>query len=71
MNLILYIRLLNRLIFLPQLAMTCLQLHTEMALQASRALESGENMFEQKGVRMPANLSKGTISIPFSNMEKY
>lgn len=71
MNLILYIRLLNRLVFLLQLAMTCLQLHSEMALQASRALELGENMLEQKGVRMPSNLSKGTISIPISNFEKY
>ncbi|KAM7475710.1 hypothetical protein LguiB_022953 [Lonicera macranthoides] len=53
------------------LGMTCLQLHSEMALQASRALESGENMLEQKGVRMPSNLSKGTISIPISNFEKH
>jgi telomere length regulation protein len=52
------------------LAMTCLQLHSEMALQATRAIESGENVQEQRGVRMPTNLSKVTnkITIPFSNV---
>ncbi|KAL6963816.1 hypothetical protein U1Q18_034821 [Sarracenia purpurea var. burkii] len=41
------------------LAVTCLQLHAEMALQASRALES-----KAKNIDMPSNLLKGTIKIP-------
>ncbi|KAG5537118.1 hypothetical protein RHGRI_024526 [Rhododendron griersonianum] len=41
------------------LAVGCLQLHTEMALQASRALES-----KPVSIDMPSNLLKGTIKIP-------
>nr|POE72637.1 telomere length regulation protein tel2 like [Quercus suber] len=48
------------------MAMTCLQLHSEMALQATRALESAETTFKAKGVGLPSNLSKGTIKIPHS-----
>ncbi|KAJ0106269.1 hypothetical protein Patl1_18230 [Pistacia atlantica] len=49
------------------LAMSCLQLHAEVALQASRALESAESTFKSKGVGLPSTLSKGTIIIPHSN----
>ncbi|XP_031251325.1 telomere length regulation protein TEL2 homolog [Pistacia vera] len=51
------------------LAMSCLQLHAEVALQASRALESAESTFKSKGVGLPSTLSKGTIIIPNSNVE--
>lgn len=51
------------------MAMTCLQLHSEMALQATRALESAETTFKAKGVALPSNLSKGTIKIPHSIVE--
>ncbi|XP_075662272.1 uncharacterized protein LOC142631834 isoform X2 [Castanea sativa] len=51
------------------MAMTCLQLHSEMALQATRALESAETTFKAKGVGLPSNLSKGTIKIPHSIVE--
>ncbi|XP_057970395.1 uncharacterized protein LOC131159474 isoform X2 [Malania oleifera] len=50
------------------MAMKCLQLHAEMALQASRALESAAEMKAQ-GVGLPNNLSKGTIKIPYSRVE--
>lgn len=49
------------------MAMTCLQLHAEMALQASRALESPDTTFKTKSVGLPSNLSKETIIIPHSN----
>ncbi|XP_057459915.1 uncharacterized protein LOC130750362 isoform X2 [Actinidia eriantha] len=41
------------------LAVTCLQLHAEMALQASRALES-----KVEPIDMPSNLLKGVFKIP-------
>ncbi|GMH01194.1 hypothetical protein Nepgr_003033 [Nepenthes gracilis] len=49
------------------LAMACLQLHAEMALQASRALESTETTSQAKSIGIPPNMSKGTIKIPGSN----
>ncbi|KAK9119955.1 hypothetical protein Scep_018048 [Stephania cephalantha] len=49
------------------LAMTCLQLHAEMALQASRALETSENTFKMNSIAMPS--SKRTIKIPTSHVE--
>ncbi|KAL6182564.1 hypothetical protein ACLB2K_043983 [Fragaria x ananassa] len=52
------------------MAMTCLQLHAEMALQASRALESAQSTSIAKNVvGIPSNLSKGTIIIPHSNVQ--
>ncbi|XP_059657297.1 uncharacterized protein LOC132303870 [Cornus florida] len=51
------------------MAMTCLQLHAEMALQASRAMESVESTFNMKSIGLPSSSLKGTIKIPFSNME--
>lgn len=51
------------------MAMSCLQLHAEMALQASRALEAAETTFNAKNVGLPSILSKGTIRIPYSNVE--
>ncbi|KAJ9163853.1 hypothetical protein P3X46_023481 [Hevea brasiliensis] len=51
------------------MAMSCLQLHAEMALQASRAIETAETTFKAKNVGLPSILSKGTIRIPFSNVE--
>ncbi|KAL3649936.1 hypothetical protein CASFOL_006339 [Castilleja foliolosa] len=50
------------------LAMTCLQLHAEMALQASRALESSEDTPTAKSISLFPNLSKGSIKIPYLNM---
>ncbi|KAK9278448.1 hypothetical protein L1049_028013 [Liquidambar formosana] len=50
------------------MAMRCLQLHAEMALQASRALESVETTFKEKNVGLPSNLLKETIKIPYSNV---
>ncbi|KAG6478638.1 hypothetical protein ZIOFF_062081 [Zingiber officinale] len=47
-----------------RMAMTCLQLHAEMALQASRALESVES--PQARRTLPTKLDK--IIIPFSNL---
>ncbi|XP_042436706.1 telomere length regulation protein TEL2 homolog [Zingiber officinale] len=47
-----------------RMAMTCLQLHAEMALQASRALESVES--SQARRTLPTKLDK--IIIPFSNL---
>ncbi|XP_031405287.1 telomere length regulation protein TEL2 homolog isoform X2 [Punica granatum] len=46
------------------MAMACLQLHAEMALQASRALESADNTVVSKSVGLPSDLSKGIIKIP-------
>lgn len=52
------------------MAMTCLQLHAEMALQASRAMECGESTSTAKSViSLPSGLSKATIKIPFSSVE--
>ncbi|GMQ01130.1 hypothetical protein CsSME_00047882 [Camellia sinensis var. sinensis] len=51
------------------LAVTCLQLHAEMALQASRAIESVESTSKAKSIDMPSNLLKGIIKIPHSNVE--
>ncbi|XP_060670509.1 uncharacterized protein LOC107418195 isoform X2 [Ziziphus jujuba] len=49
------------------MAMTCLQLHAEMALQASRSLESLESTSKVENIGLPSHLSKGTIKIPFSS----
>lgn len=46
------------------LAVTCLQLHSEMALQTSRALESMGTAFTAKTIDMPSSLLKGVIKIP-------
>ncbi|CAN1239616.1 Telomere length regulation protein TEL2 homolog [Linum grandiflorum] len=56
------------------MAMSCLQLHAEMALQASRALESTENASitnpKGSGISLhPSNLQLGTIKIPHSNLK--
>ncbi|KAK6275985.1 hypothetical protein POUND7_005694 [Theobroma cacao] len=51
------------------MAVSCLQLHSEMALQASRALESAESTFKAKSINLSSSLSKGTIKIPYSNVE--
>ncbi|KAK9117429.1 hypothetical protein Sjap_016376 [Stephania japonica] len=48
------------------LAMTCLQLHAEMALQASRALETSENTFKMNAIAMPS--SKRMIKVPTLHM---
>ncbi|KAJ9567796.1 hypothetical protein OSB04_003762 [Centaurea solstitialis] len=45
------------------MAMACLQLHSEMALQTSRALESSDSIIQTRGISLPSNLSKGTIRI--------
>ncbi|XP_043695771.1 telomere length regulation protein TEL2 homolog [Telopea speciosissima] len=50
------------------MALTCLRLHTEMALQASRVLESTDNTFKAKGTDVSTNLLKGEIKITYSNM---
>ncbi|KAL0355178.1 UNVERIFIED_CONTAM: hypothetical protein Sradi_3964700 [Sesamum radiatum] len=47
------------------LAMACLQLHAEMALQASRALESSEDTSTAKSISLSASLSKRSIKIPY------
>lgn len=52
-----------------QLAMTCLQLHSEMALQASRALESTEDTSGADNIGLPSTLAKGMIKIPGRNIE--
>lgn len=52
------------------IAMACLQLHSEMALQASRALgtvESSSSRIKIMGSH-PAKLTKESIIIPFSNI---
>ncbi|XP_019052281.1 PREDICTED: telomere length regulation protein TEL2 homolog [Nelumbo nucifera] len=51
------------------MAMACLQLHAEMALQASRALESADTVYKARDVGLPSSLMKGAIRIPHSNME--
>ncbi|KAF8399868.1 hypothetical protein HHK36_015739 [Tetracentron sinense] len=51
------------------MAMTCLQLHAEMALQASRALESVDITFKEKSGGLPSSVLKGPIKIPFSSVE--
>ncbi|KDP30973.1 hypothetical protein JCGZ_11349 [Jatropha curcas] len=51
------------------MAMSCLKLHAEMALQASRALEAAESSLKAKNIGFPSSLSKGTIRIPYSNSE--
>ncbi|PPD82250.1 hypothetical protein GOBAR_DD20807 [Gossypium barbadense] len=53
------------------MAVSCLQLHSEMALLASRALESTETTFKAKTISLSSNLSKGTIKIPNSNIQYY
>ncbi|KAI3820688.1 hypothetical protein L1987_08236 [Smallanthus sonchifolius] len=45
------------------MAMGCLQLHSEMALQTSRALESSDSVIQARGISLPSNLSKGKIRI--------
>ncbi|XP_077212006.1 uncharacterized protein LOC143847166 [Tasmannia lanceolata] len=50
------------------MAMTCLQLHAEMALQASRSLESADH-FKAKSVGITSSLLKGTIIMPYSTMQ--
>ncbi|KAL4566649.1 hypothetical protein LXL04_030769 [Taraxacum kok-saghyz] len=47
------------------MAMACLQLHSEMALQTSRAMESSDRMIETRGISLPSNLSNGKIKISF------
>ncbi|XVF08761.1 hypothetical protein REPUB_Repub07fG0030800 [Reevesia pubescens] len=51
------------------MAVSCLQLHSEMALLASRALESAESTFKAKSISLTSSLSKGTIKLPYSNVE--
>ncbi|KAL2347000.1 hypothetical protein Fmac_001000 [Flemingia macrophylla] len=51
---------------LTQMAMTCIQLHAEMALQASRALESARSSLKA-GPTLPSGSSKVTIKIPYLN----
>ncbi|WCJ36211.1 embryo defective 2423 [Euphorbia peplus] len=53
------------------MAMSCLHLHAEMALQASRALETAESSLKPKNIGLPSNLSRETIRIPYSNTEYY
>ncbi|KAK4363862.1 hypothetical protein RND71_015220 [Anisodus tanguticus] len=49
------------------LAMTCLQLHAEMALQTSRALESPESIHGSNNSSLPSNILRGVIKIPNSS----
>ena len=51
------------------MAMSCLKLHAEMALQASRALEAAESTMKAKNADLPFSLSRGTIKIPYLNVE--
>lgn len=51
------------------MAVSCLQLHSEMALQASRAVESAESTLKAKSISLSSRLSNGTIKIPHSNIE--
>ncbi|OVA20501.1 Telomere length regulation protein [Macleaya cordata] len=51
------------------MAMACLKLHSEMALQASRALESTDYTFKTRTADMPSDILKGVIKLPTSNME--
>ncbi|CAK8566232.1 unnamed protein product [Lathyrus sativus] len=48
------------------MAMTCLQLHAEMALQTSRALESARNSFRASPT-LRSDASKMTVKIPYLN----
>ncbi|KAL5076492.1 hypothetical protein RYX36_015476 [Vicia faba] len=48
------------------MAMTCLQLHAEMALQTSRALESARSSFRASPT-LRSDASKMTIKIPYLN----
>lgn len=50
------------------MAMACLQLHSEMALQTSRVLESAEDKVQANSVSLPLNLLKGSIKIPYLNV---
>lgn len=50
------------------LAMTCLQLHSEMALQTSRALELAENTANAQGIGLPMDLARGIIKVPHGNV---
>ncbi|KAI3686392.1 hypothetical protein L1987_80067 [Smallanthus sonchifolius] len=45
------------------MAMACLQLHSEMALLTSRALESSDSVIQARGISLPSSLSKGKIRI--------
>ncbi|KAL0415778.1 UNVERIFIED_CONTAM: Telomere length regulation protein TEL2 [Sesamum latifolium] len=47
------------------LAMACLQLHAEMALQASRALESSNDTSTAKSISLSPSVSKRSIKIPY------
>ncbi|KAK4436919.1 Telomere length regulation protein TEL2 [Sesamum alatum] len=47
------------------LAMACLQLHAEMALQASWALESSIDTSTAKSISVSASVSKRSIKIPY------
>ncbi|XP_022770045.1 telomere length regulation protein TEL2 homolog isoform X2 [Durio zibethinus] len=51
------------------MAVSCLQLHSEMALLASRALESAESTFKAKSISLSSSQSKGTIKIPHLNVK--
>ncbi|XWS51359.1 hypothetical protein CRYUN_Cryun12cG0170100 [Craigia yunnanensis] len=51
------------------MAVSCLQLHSEMALLASRALESAESTFKTESISLSSSPFKGTIKIPHSNVE--
>uniref|UniRef100_A0A7N0RJV4 Telomere length regulation protein conserved domain-containing protein n=1 Tax=Kalanchoe fedtschenkoi TaxID=63787 RepID=A0A7N0RJV4_KALFE len=52
------------------IAMACLQLHSEMALQTSRALETVETSSRTNILGLPpSNLTKESIIIPFSNIK--
>ncbi|XP_061954022.1 uncharacterized protein LOC133676367 [Populus nigra] len=51
------------------MAVSCLQIHAEMALQASRVLESAESTLKPRSIGVSSNLSMAKIKIPFSNVE--
>lgn len=51
--------------FKMQLAIACLQLHAEMALQASRALESTKAASTPKSISIFPTSSNGSIKLPF------
>ncbi|KAK7302203.1 hypothetical protein RJT34_13085 [Clitoria ternatea] len=50
------------------MAMTCIQLHAEMALQTSRALESTSSL--KAGPTLPSGASKMTVKIPYFNEDR-
>ncbi|MED6108566.1 hypothetical protein PIB30_025389 [Stylosanthes scabra] len=50
------------------MATKCLQLHAEMALQTSRALESAKSSFKSSPA-LPSDASKVTIKIPYLNKD--